>query len=158
MHPSETFDFVIVGAGTAGCVLANRLSANPKARVLLIEAGGQDDYIWVRIPVGNCGACRFHASGFPGRCTNPAMSEAQYEDHLKASGLVYTIIRPGGLTDEPATGNGMLTEDVTVGGEMTRADLGRLVAASIDDPKAANKVYSAVDRNRIAKTPMAPSR
>jgi choline dehydrogenase len=48
----KTFDFVIVGAGTAGCVLANRLSANPKARVLLIEAGGQDDYIWVRIPVG----------------------------------------------------------------------------------------------------------
>jgi uncharacterized protein YbjT (DUF2867 family) len=80
------------------------------------------------------------------------------EDHLKASGLVYTIIRPGGLTDEPATGNGMLTEDVTVGGEMTRADLGKLVAESIDDPKAANKVYSAVDRNRIAKAPMVPSR
>ena len=48
----ETYDFVIVGGGTAGCVLANRLSANPKARVLLLEAGGKDDYIWVRIPVG----------------------------------------------------------------------------------------------------------
>lgn len=49
---SETFDYIVVGGGTAGCVLANRLSANPKVRVLLLEAGGKDDYIWVRIPVG----------------------------------------------------------------------------------------------------------
>lgn len=46
------FDYVIVGAGTAGCVLANRLSANPQASVLLIEAGGKDDYFWIDIPVG----------------------------------------------------------------------------------------------------------
>ncbi len=48
----EKFDYVIVGAGTAGCVLANRLSANPAHRVLLIESGGQDDYFWIDIPVG----------------------------------------------------------------------------------------------------------
>jgi choline dehydrogenase len=46
------FDYVIVGAGTAGCVLANRLSADDDARVLLIEAGGKDDYFWIDIPVG----------------------------------------------------------------------------------------------------------
>ncbi len=46
------FDFIIVGAGTAGCLLANRLSADPGVRVLLIEAGGTDAYHWVRIPVG----------------------------------------------------------------------------------------------------------
>ena len=46
------FDYVIVGAGSAGCVLANRLSADPDVSVLLLEAGGQDDYIWIRIPVG----------------------------------------------------------------------------------------------------------
>ena len=46
------FDIVIVGAGTAGCLLANRLSADPARRVLLLEAGGRDDYVWIHIPVG----------------------------------------------------------------------------------------------------------
>ena len=46
------FDFIIVGAGTAGCVLANRLSANQDHQVLLVEAGKKDDYFWIDIPVG----------------------------------------------------------------------------------------------------------
>ncbi len=46
------FDYVIVGAGPAGCVLANRLSADPATSVLLLEAGGRDNYIWIHIPVG----------------------------------------------------------------------------------------------------------
>ena len=49
---SAIYDHIIVGAGTAGCLLANRLSADPTKRVLLIEAGGNDDYLWVHIPVG----------------------------------------------------------------------------------------------------------
>ncbi|HXE50461.1 MAG TPA: GMC family oxidoreductase N-terminal domain-containing protein [Ramlibacter sp.] len=48
----NTFDYIIVGAGTAGCLLANRLSADPAKRVLLIEAGRRDDYHWIHIPVG----------------------------------------------------------------------------------------------------------
>jgi choline dehydrogenase len=46
------FDYVVVGAGSAGCVLANRLSADPSIKVLLLEAGGRDDWIWFHIPVG----------------------------------------------------------------------------------------------------------
>jgi choline dehydrogenase len=46
------FDYVIVGAGTAGCVLANRLSADPRVRVLLLEAGGKDNYFWIHVPIG----------------------------------------------------------------------------------------------------------
>jgi len=48
----ERYDYIVCGAGTAGCLLANRLSADRSKRVLLIEAGGQDNYVWVHIPVG----------------------------------------------------------------------------------------------------------
>jgi choline dehydrogenase-like flavoprotein len=48
----DGYDYVIVGAGSAGCLLANRLSADGRHRVALIEAGGKDDWIWFHIPAG----------------------------------------------------------------------------------------------------------
>ena len=50
--PAEPVDYIIVGAGTAGCVLADRLSADGRRRVLVLEAGGSDRRFWIRVPIG----------------------------------------------------------------------------------------------------------
>jgi choline dehydrogenase len=52
MTQANTYDYIIIGAGSAGCMLAKRLTENPNKRVLLIEAGKSDNYIWIHIPVG----------------------------------------------------------------------------------------------------------
>ncbi|RCJ24584.1 oxidoreductase [Nostoc sp. ATCC 43529] len=71
------------------------------------------------------------------------------EQHLIASGLTYTIIRPGGLKSEPATGNGVLTEDPRIIGSINRQDVAQLVCRCLNSQRAHNKILSAVDRNML---------
>lgn len=71
------------------------------------------------------------------------------EKHLIASGLVYTIIRPGGLKSEPATGRGVLTEDPTIAGSIHRADVAQLVCQCLQSDRANHKIFSAIDQDMI---------
>ncbi|MBD2070040.1 SDR family oxidoreductase [Leptolyngbya sp. FACHB-671] len=71
------------------------------------------------------------------------------EQHLIASGLTYTIIRPGGLKSEPATGNAVLTPDPTIAGSIHRADVAELVCRCLQSDLANNRVLSAVDQQML---------
>ncbi len=75
------------------------------------------------------------------------------ENHLIASGMIYTVIRPGGLKSEPATGNGILTEDCLVAGTIHRADVAQLVCQCLVSDAANNKVVSAVDKQMVYGNP-----
>jgi nucleoside-diphosphate-sugar epimerase len=75
------------------------------------------------------------------------------EKYLIDSGLTYTIIRPGGLKSEPATGNGVLTEDPRVAGTIHRADVAQLACQCLNSDAANHKILSAVDRNMMYGTP-----
>lgn len=77
----------------------------------------------------------------------PVLAEKEKaEKYLIESGLTYTIIRPGGLKSEPATGNGVLTEDFKVSGTIHRADVAHLVYQCLGSDRAHHKVLSAIDR------------
>ncbi|NER37552.1 MAG: SDR family oxidoreductase [Oscillatoria sp. SIO1A7] len=71
------------------------------------------------------------------------------EQHLIHSGLTYTIVRPGGLKSEPATGQGVLTEDPTVAGMIHRPDVAQLVCQCLASDRANNKILAAVDRQQL---------
>lgn len=75
------------------------------------------------------------------------------EKYLSESGLTYTIIRPGGLKSEPATSNGVLTEDPRIAGTIYRADVAHLVCRCLNSDRANNKILSAVDRQMIYGQP-----
>jgi uncharacterized protein YbjT (DUF2867 family) len=87
---------------------------------------------------------------------NVIADKSKAEEHLKASGLEYTIIRPGGLLDKEPQSRAFLTEDTRAMSWIRRADLARLVVQALDDPRAINKVYHAhdPDRTRFWAIPM----
>lgn len=84
----------------------------------------------------------------------PVLEEKEKaEKYLIDSGLVYTIIRPGGLKSEPATGNGVLTADPQIAGTIHRADVAQLVCHCLNSDQANNKILAAVDRHMIYGQP-----
>jgi uncharacterized protein YbjT (DUF2867 family) len=72
--------------------------------------------------------------------------KARAEAHLIHSGLTYTIVRPGVLTDKPANGNGILTQDTSLAGIISRAEVARVVVDSIGDEATYGKIYSALEQ------------
>ena len=78
----------------------------------------------------------------------------QAETFLQNSGMDWTILRPGGMSSDPATGTGAMTEDHTAMGIITRADLGRLVVECLDDPATVGQIYHAVDPSIKRQPPL----
>ncbi len=85
----------------------------------------------------------------------PVLAEKeQAEEYLMASGLTYTVVRPGGLKSEPATGNAVLTPDVAIAGSIHRADVADLVGRCLFSERVNGYILSAVDRGLLyGKTP-----
>ncbi|PSB24200.1 SDR family oxidoreductase [Stenomitos frigidus] len=84
----------------------------------------------------------------------PVLAEKeQAENHLTASGLIYTIIRPGGLKSEPPRGNAVLTENPNIAGSIHRADVAALVCCCLASERSHNKILSAVDRTMLFGQP-----
>jgi nucleoside-diphosphate-sugar epimerase len=81
------------------------------------------------------------------------IEKEQAEQYLATSGLIYTVIRPGGLKSEPATGNGVLTLDPTIAGSICRADVAQLVCQCLVSTKADNQILSAIDRGMLYGQP-----
>ena len=80
----------------------------------------------------------------------PVLAEKeQAENHLIASGLPYTIVRPGGLKSEPPRGEAVLTEDAKIAGSIHRADVADLVCQCLKSDRAKGKILSAVDRTML---------
>ncbi len=76
-------------------------------------------------------------------------AKARAEAHLIQSGLTYTVVRPGGLKSEPATGHGVLTEDHRISGTIHRGDVAQLIWECLTSDRAENRVLAAVDRDQV---------
>lgn len=80
--------------------------------------------------------------------------KGEVEDHLMQSGVPATVLRPGGMTNDPASGTAIKTEDHSVMGVINRADLASLAVDCIDDPETVGKIYHAIDPGITWKAPL----
>ncbi|MCE8011921.1 SDR family oxidoreductase [Billgrantia desiderata] len=114
---------------------------------LIIEAA--HDYLPERIVLVTsigCGEMASHRSARAIEAFGQVVdAKTRAEDNLRASGLPFTILRPGGLKSEPATGRGILSTDPAMHGFIHRADLAKLIAAVLDDAATMGGIYAAVD-------------
>jgi len=134
---------------TVGCLACNPspdYQANANIIAVAKEAGVQRVVLVTMIGAGNS------YTAIPALSTRIMAKiiplKTQAEDELRASGLDYTIIRPGGLRSGGRTGNGVLSEDLNAFGHIYREDLSELLVAVLDDRSMIGKTLAAVDPNR----------
>ncbi|MGG6298250.1 SDR family oxidoreductase [Leptolyngbya sp. AN02str] len=162
---------VVFGDALNPAELANALQPKPNTTVIstiggLPQAGQRADYLGNRNLVDAAIAAKAEqfilitsiGSGNSQGALAPHILEAlgpvlvekdKAEQHLIQSGLTYTIIRPGGLTSNPATGTGVLTPDPTISGSITRADVAELVCRCLEAPHTHQHIFSAVDSTTV---------
>lgn len=137
---------VFTNIGCLGCELPSDYQGNANIIQSAKKAGVQRFIFMTSIGVGDSKDAPPWISRRILARTLPLKGQA--EEELRASGMDYTIIRPGGLRSRPATGNGVVTEDTDVFGFIFREDLAKLIVACLDDPRAINKTLTAVDSQR----------
>ena len=140
---SERFDQVLTTIGCYSCDPPVDSTGNINVAEAAKAAGIQRVLLVTSIGAGDSADAPPFLSKWFLRNILPLKTEA--EDHLKSSGLDYTIIRPGGLVSKGATGNGYLSEDPMTFGLIDREDLAELIVECMDDDATIGKVYSAAD-------------
>jgi len=137
---------VFTNIGCLGCELPSDYQGNANIIQSAKKAGVQRFIFMTSIGVGDS---RDASPWITQRILSRTLPlKGQAEEELRASGMDYTIIRPGGLRSRPATGNGVVTEETDAFGYIFREDLAQLIVACLDDPRAINKTLTAVDSQR----------
>lgn len=134
-----------MGGGPAGRPVDHLGNANVIDAAVACGAGRM-----ILVTSLGCGDSRVHASErLLAAIGDVLLTKTWAEEHLRAAGLPHAIIRPGGLVNDPPTGNGALYEDIRVHGRITRPDLAALLLPCLDGSGVLGRTLSAIDRGRL---------